>query len=475
MSKQSPNSAVLVVGAGIAGMQAALDLAAMDHFVYLLDCSPSIGGNMARLDKTFPTNDCSMCMISPRMVSCSRHPNIEILTLAELEELEGEAGHFQARIRQHPRYVDQDSCISCGVCVDKCPKKVKNEYNAGLDTRKAIYFLYPQAIPLVPRIDTRNCIYFVKGRCRACEKFCPTKAVRLDEQEQLRELQIGAVILAGGYELALVPQAGEYGHGRYPNVVTNLEYERLLSATGPFAGHLQRPSDGAPPTQVAWIQCVASRDSARQRNFCSSVCCMAAVKQALLTCEHQHGAAATIFYMDIRAQGKDFDRYVLRARNHYGVKFVRSMLSQVIEDPRTHNLLLEYYDRDTLQHCQQEFDLVVLSAGFKPHPNFQPLISRLGLEQNRFGFVAADLEEPGLTSRDGIFVCGTLDGPKDIPEAVAAASAAAGSAAALLAPYRQHRKVETVQRPERDVLGEEPRIGVFVCHCGRNIAGVLPV
>jgi heterodisulfide reductase subunit A len=469
------SSAVLVLGAGIAGMQAALDLAAMEHAVYLVERSPTVGGNMARLDKTFPTNDCSMCMISPRMVECSRHPRIRILTLAELVDLQGEPGRFTARLRQFPRYVDAGACISCGLCVEKCPKKVSNEYNGGLDQRKAIHFVHSQAIPLVPVLDPDTCIYFQKGRCRACEKLCPTQAIRLEDRGQELEVAVGAVILAAGHELALVPQAGEYGHGRYDNVVTNLEYERMLSATGPCGGHPRRPSDGNAPQRIAWIQCVASRDSARNRNFCSSVCCMAAVKQAILTREHHPETSATIFYMDIRAQGKDFDRYVLRARDTYGVRLVRSMLSQIVLNPIQQNLLVEYYDRSSLRHLQEEFDLVVLSAGLKPSASLQPLITRLGLETNPYGFVVSDLDEPTRTSREGVYVCGTLDGPKDIPESVAAASAAAASADSLLAQYRPERRSDRAAPPERGVQDEQPRIGVFVCHCGHNIAGVLPV
>jgi heterodisulfide reductase subunit A len=492
MITEKPSTSVLVVGAGIAGMQAAIDLANMNHFVYLLDRSATIGGNMARLDKTFPTNDCSMCMISPRMVACSRHENIRIQTLAELHDLEGEPGRFLAHIKQHPRYVDEKVCIGCGLCVEKCPKKVLNEYNASLDKRKAIYFVYPQAIPLVPSIDTASCIYFQKGRCRACEKLCPVQAVCLDDQERELEITVGAVILATGYELGLVPQAGEYGHGRYANVVTGLEYERMLSATGPFGGHPLRPSDGVSPQRVAWIQCVSSRDSARNRDFCSSVCCMAAVKQSLLTREHHPESEATIFYMDIRAHGKDFDRYVLRARDNYGVRFVRSMLSQIIQNPLNQNLIIQYYDRDTLQHRQEEFDLVVLSAGLKPSPSTQPLIHLLGIETNSYGFITPDIEDPSHTSRRGIFVCGVLDGPKDIPESVSGASAAAASAKALLAeikntehqvpivesPTAQHFPLSTqhsAPSTQHFQLDEPPRIGVFVCHCGKNIAGVLPV
>ncbi len=531
LTKNTTHGSVLVVGAGIAGMQAALDLAAMDFAVHLLDCSASIGGNMARLDKTFPTNDCSTCMIAPRMVACARHPQITIHTLAELIDVEGEPGRFQAHVRHHPRYVDPKVCIGCGLCVEKCPKKVPNAYNAGMDQRKAIHFVHSQAIPMVPSIDPATCIYFQKGRCRACEKVCPTQAVRFQDQAREQVLDVGAVILAAGYDLALVAQAGEYGHGRYANVVTSIEYERMLSATGPHGGEPQRPSDGRIPRSIAWIQCVASRDSARHRNFCSSVCCMAAVKQALITKEHHPDCEAVIFYLDIRAHGKDFDRYVLRARDRYGVRFIRSMLSQVVHDPRSGNLVIEYYDRLSLTHRQDEFDLVVLSAGMKPHREVLPLLSRLKLEQNLYGFVAPDLLRPSHSSRPGILVCGTLDGPKDIPESVTSASAAAAAAAALLQQLasnspgmtepdpdqsenptdsERHQPPGTDQEPTeasqqnpnasepqsanatlvkaesppvttalvaediQDLL-QQPRIGVFICHCGRNIAGVIAV
>ncbi len=485
----STHETILVVGAGIAGMQAALDLAGMNRRVVLLERNPSIGGNMARLDKTFPTNDCSTCMIAPRMVACARHPRITILTLAELVGLEGDPGRFSARILRHPRYVDESVCIGCRQCVEKCPKKFPNHYNAGLDDRKAIDLLHGQSVPLVPSIDTEHCIYFQKGRCRICEKICPVQAVRFEEPSREIQLEVGAVILAAGYELAVVPQAGEYGHGRYPNVVTNLEYERMLSAGGPFGGHVRRPSDLKPPKRIAWIQCVASRDAARNRNFCSSVCCMAAVKQAILTREHDPESETTIFYMDIRAHGKDFDRYVLRAQSRYSVRFVRSMLSQVIRDPTTQDLLVQYYDHVTLDYREEAFDLVVLSAGMKPHGEFQKLAGLLGLELNRFGFVQPDFEMVSSTSREGIFVCGALDGPKDIPESVTGASAAAAGAAAFLA--LNNGAIQPVLSPpdtepappvapggtrfEPQETSTETRIGVFVCHCGRNIAGVVDV
>ena len=414
-------------------------------------------------------------MISPRMVACSRNSHIHILTLAELSDLEGEPGNYTAKIVQHPRYVDEKTCIACRACVDKCPRKAPNEFNFGFNDRKAIYFAHAQSIPMTPAIDAATCIYFQKGRCRACEKACQANAIRLDDTEKLLDLNVGAVILSAGYELAVDPLAGEFGYKRYPNVVTNLEYERMLSAAGPFSGHPTRLSDGRTPKRTAWIQCVASRDSARKRNFCSSVCCMAAVKQAMITLDHDSEARASIFFMDMRAQGKDFDRYVQRAQDTYGVELVRSMINRIVMNPSNQNLIIEYFDRETMERREEEFDMVVLSAGMTPSPEFLPVMAKLRLERNQYGFVVSDLERPSHTSRKGVFVCGTLAGPKDIPESVTEASAAAACAAAMLSDCRQEESTESGLPPQRDVTGEPPRIGVFVCHCGTNIASVVDV
>ncbi|MBW2053200.1 MAG: CoB--CoM heterodisulfide reductase iron-sulfur subunit A family protein [Deltaproteobacteria bacterium] len=467
------SGAVMVVGGGIAGIQSALDLAEQGFYVYLVESEPSIGGRMSMLDKTFPTNDCSTCMLSPKLVEIARHNNIEILTQARLTGLSGEAGHFQATVRQEPRYIDPDKCVGCGICTEKCPKKVEDEFNQGLSMRKAVYLRYPQAVPLVYSIDEENCIYFEKGRCRACEKFCQNEAIDFDQKEKVLTLDVGAVILAPGFDLIHGSIRPALGYDRYANVVSSLEFERLLSASGPTAGNIQRPSDGAEPKKVAWIQCVGSREPSLGRDYCSYVCCMYATKQALLAKEHQEDLEATIFYMDIRAQGKGFDRYYERSKDQ-GVRYVRSMVSRVLENLENQNLEIQYLD-DLDQERSESFDMVILSLGMKPSAASRELAEAVGVETDRFGFSAFKDLNPLRTSRDGVFVCGSFQAPRDIPDTVMQASGAAAEAAAILSGARGTEVLVPEMPEERDVSGVPPRIGVFVCHCGTNIAGVVDV
>jgi heterodisulfide reductase subunit A len=467
--------AVMVVGGGVAGIQASLDLADAGYFVYLVEKEPSIGGVMAQLDKTFPTNDCSMCILSPKLVECGRHRNIEIISPAQVVGLEGVPGHFKVTVKEKARYLDAKRCMGCGYCAEKCPKKVKDEFNLGLSTRKAIYVRYPQAVPLQYTIDREHCIYFQKGgKCRACEKFCFGQIIDFSQTDKERQVEVGAVILAPGFSIFDARQKPEYGYGRYPNVVTSLEFERLLSATGPHAGHVLRPSDKTEPKRIAWIQCLGSRDAACGREFCSSVCCMYATKQAMVAKEHDAKVQATIFYIDLRAQGKGFDRFYEQARDAYGVRYLRSMVSRVTQDPRTRNLELTYVD-DKDQVQTEEFDLVVLSVGLNPHPDTRELAQALGIETNRWGFAKSPAFEQIYTNREGIFICGAFQAPKDIPETVAQASGAAAAANTWLAEVRGTMITRPEYPPERDIAKEEPRIGVFVCHCGLNIAGVVDV
>ena len=467
--------AVMVVGGGVAGIQAALDLAESGFYVYLVEKQPTIGGTMAQLDKTFPTNDCSMCILSPKLVECGHNRNVEIVSPAEVLGISGVPGHFTVRIREKARFLDAARCMGCGFCAEKCPKKVKDEFNEGMGFRKAIYVPYPQGVPHKYTIDREHCIYFQKdGKCRACEKFCFAQIIDFSQTDKEREIEVGAVIIAPGFKIFDARRKPEYGYGRYPNVVTSLEFERLLSATGPTAGHVTRPSDGVEPQKIAWIQCVGSRDAGCDREFCSSVCCMYATKQAVVAKEHDARVEPTIFFIDLRAHGKGFDRFYEQARDVHGVRYLRSMVSRVVQDPRTHNLELAYVDEQNRVQTE-EFDLVVLSVGLNPHPETKELAETLGIATNHWGFADSPAFEPIYTNREGIFTCGAFQAPKDIPETVAQASAAAAAASTWLAEVRGSMITKAEYPPERDVSKEEPRIGVFVCHCGINIAGVVDV
>jgi len=459
---------VLIVGGGIGGIQAALDLAESGFKVYLVDKSSSIGGIMARLDKTFPTNDCSMCILSPKLVECGRHLNIDVLTYAEVSEVSGEAGNFNVSIQQHPRYIDIEKCTGCELCSEFCPVDAIDLFNESLSERKAVYIEYPQAVPLTYRIDREKCI-----GCGLCSNICLADAVNYDDQEETINLNVGAIILAPGFEAFNPTILSEYGYGRYPNVVTSLEFERILSASGPFMGRVQRPSDGDIPHKVAFIQCVGSRDSKYGNDYCSSVCCMYATKEAVIAREHMSSIEPAIFYMDMRSYGKDFDKYIERAKDEYGVRFIRCRVPNIDEEPDTHDLYIKYWKNDEV--TREKFNMVVLSVGFTPSDNVKGLAEKLGVELDENGFCNTQLFHPLETSRPGIFVCGMFSSPKDIPETVTEASAAASSVGEFLSSERG-TLVKTKEYPdELYVGGQPPRIGVFVCRCGINISGVVDV
>ena len=461
--------AVLVVGGGVAGIQASLDLADSGFKVYLIDQSPSIGGVMAQLDKTFPTNDCSMCILSPKLVATGRHPNITILTNSEVAGLEGEAGSFEVKLRRKSRYILEDKCTGCGDCAQKCPIVILDSFNERLANRSAVYVKYPQAVPLKYMIDREKCI-----GCGTCQEICKAHAIQYDQDDSEVKLKVGSIILAPGFESFDARLKTEYGYGRFSNVVTSIEFERILSASGPYGGLVLRPSDGEIPKKIAFIQCVGSRDFQLGNNYCSAACCMYGMKEAVIAKEHTPSKLdAKIFFMDMRSYGKEFDAYYERAQGEWGIQFVRSRVAGVTEDPKTGNLLVHYVEDETPK--TEEFDMVILSTGMQPPKNAEKLAKSLGIKLNKYNFCETEAFSPMETSKPGILVCGAFSAPKDIPESVAQASGAAAKAMSIIASERGTQITVKEYPPERDVSQEEPRIGVFVCHCGINIGGVVNV
>ena len=464
---------VLVVGGGIAGVQAALDLADMGIEVLLAERGPSIGGRMAPLDKTFPTNDCAMCILSPKLVEAGAHPYVRILTNTDVLAIEGEAPSFSVTLHTRPRYVDVEKCTGCGACTEKCPVRVPDTFNVGLGMTKCISVPFPQAVPAVAMIDAAKCLYLTRGTCQICSKVCEADAIDYDQVPTTEQVEVGSVVLAAGTSEFDALRKDEYGYKTFPNVVTSLEFERILSASGPSRGHVLRPSDGAEPRRIAFLQCVGSRDSQVGNEYCSSICCMQAAKDAIILGEHLDDVETSVFFMDVRAFGKGFDRFIDRAERESGCRFLRARVSSVETDPTTDDVVLQYTVNGSAV-VTEAFDLLVLSLGLVTDPEQRRAIERLGLPLDGSGFVPVSTFEPVRTSRPGIFVCGALSGPKDIPESVVEASAAAAEAAAVVADLPRADFAVDLP-PERDIRGEPPRIGVFVCRCGINIGATVDV
>lgn len=475
MTDKKQIGAVLVVGGGISGMQSALDLAESGYQVYLVEKKPAIGGTMARLDKTFPTNDCAMCTMSPKLVDVGRHLNIEIITGAELVGLEGEPGNFKAKVLQQARCVSLEKCIGCGACAEECPVKVDDDFDGGLGKRKAIYKLYAQATPNAYAVDKAKCLKLKNPKaCGKCLKACPAEAIDHSTPDTTLELEVGAVVLSPGFDPMDGDLRGEFGWGIYQNVLTSLQFERLLSASGPTMGHLARPSDHVEPKKIAFIQCVGSRDAAKGNPYCSAVCCMYATKHAIIAQEHEPGLQTKVFYMDVRAYGKDFEKYYDRARIQHGVKYEKAMVSTVKEDPNTKNLIVKYRNADG-SFTEEEFDMLVLSVGLKPSAGNNNLAKACSIELDSYGFCKTLEFSPGQTTRAGVFAGGAFCAPKDIPETVVDASAAAANASRFLSAVRGTMSKIKEYPEERDITQEDPRVGVFVCNCGINIGSVVRV
>jgi heterodisulfide reductase subunit A len=466
---------VLVVGGGISGIQAALDLANTGFKVYLVDKAPAIGGKMAQLDKTFPTNDCSMCIESPKFLECRRHPNIVLLTHTHVERVEGKAGDFKVTLTKKPRYIIEDKCTGCTTCAQYCPVKVPDPYNQDLSLNKAVHIYFSQAVPLVSYIDPDACLYLQGEQCTICLGVCEHKAIDFDQQEEKLEVKVGAIVLSPGFEIFDPKLRGDYGYGAMQNVVTSLDFERLLSATGPNEGVLKRPSDGNHPHKIAWIHCVGSRQVRPGGNsYCSSVCCTYTQKQVILAKDHDAEIQATIFHNDIRAYGKDFERFYQRAENLPGVRFIRSYVSVGREIPESKNVTIRYSTTgDGVK--EEEFDLVVLSVGLNPPADARDLATKFGIELNSHGFCKTNPQNPIETSRAGIFVSGAFQGPTDIPESVVTASGADALCSQLLAYRRGRLDRDRIYPPEKDFSADEPKVGVFVCRCGANIGRTVDV
>jgi heterodisulfide reductase subunit A len=415
-----PTSSVLVVGGGVGGMRAAIDLAEAGLKVYLVESLPWLGGRVAQLGYMFPTHDCVLCRgtsdhgygctrpsISPAFLDFNRHPNIEILTNTDLIRVEGRAGDFTVTVRHRPTYVDPEKCINCGLCAAVCPVDLPSFFEEELVTRKAIYKMAPRALPdsyvvdKVPRCET----------CRRCVAVCPTGAVNLDEEPYEQDLAVGAIILSMGYALSDPEEYGELGYGRFPNVIHSMQYERLASRSGPTEGIVLRPSDGKLPKRIAWLQCVGSRD--QKYPYCSSICCMYATKEAMIAKERIPGVHCQIFIMDERAFNKEFNAYYEEAQHKYQVEYTRCRISAVKEDPLTHDLILRYPDEEGRMR-EDRFDLVVLSLGSRPPDGARDLARVLGIDLNPYGFCETDKFNPLETSRPGIYVCGTFQSPKAV-------------------------------------------------------------
>jgi len=449
----------LVIGGGVAGIQAALDLGNMGFKVYLVETQPSIGGKMAQLDKTFPTGDCAICILAPKMVELARHPNITLLSYSEVEEVKGYIGNYDVKVRCKARFVHEDKCVGCGLCAEVCPIKVDNEFDLGFGQRRAIYVPFPQAVPLKYTVDKENCTHFKTGKCLLCVKACTNQAIDHKMQDEVVNLKVGTIIVATGYDTYEPKKKGVYKYWEYDNVITALELERLVNASGPTGGHLIRPSDGKPPKRVAFIQCVGSRNIKLGNNYCSRVCCMYAIKNAQIIMEHEPDTEIAIYYNDIRAFGKGFEELYHRIREEYQVEFIRGRPAKLSENPDTKSITIRAEETLLNKITERDFDLVVLSVGLQPSEGSKKIAKTLSLTTSPDGFLAEAHPKlrPVDTAMDGIYIAGCAQGPKDIPDSVAQAKAAASSAAAPMFA----RKV-TVE-PLTAMVNEDLCVGCGLC------------
>jgi len=426
----------LVIGGGIAGIQTALDIADAGYEVDIVEKTPSIGGRMSQVDKTFPTLDCSACILTPKMVEAAAHDKITIYTYSEVEKVGGFVGDFTVDIRKKARSIDMDKCTGCGVCQEKCPyKKTPSEFNQGLNNRSAVYTPFAQAIPNVPVIDREHCIKFKTGKCGVCAKVCQAGAVDYEQQDEIVTEKYGAVVVATGFDTIKLDDFDEYAYSQSPDVITSLELERIMNAAGPTKGHLERISDGKAPKNMVFIQCVGSRDiTCRGKSYCSKICCMYTAKHAMLIRDKYPGVNVTVFYIDVRTPGKNFDEFYRRAVEEYGVNYIKGQVGKVAPQPDG-QLLVQGVDLLDNKQILVEADMVVLATAIEPDSSVRRIATMLtaSIDTNNFLTEAHPKLRPVESPTAGVFLSGVCQGPKDIPETVAQAGAAAIKAVGLLA------------------------------------------
>lgn len=424
----------LVIGGGIAGIQTALDIADAGYEVDIVEKSPTIGGKMAQIDKTFPTLDCAACILTPKMVEAAQNEKIKIYSFSEVEEVKGFVGNFSVKIRRKARYVKEDICTGCGACTEKCPmKKVPNEFNLGLDNRTAVYIPFAQAVPKVARIDPNYCLKLKNGKCGLCSTVCEAKAIDYTQKDEFVEEKYGAIVAATGFNPIKVDKYDEFAYSQSPDVVTSLEYERLMNAAGPTGGTLLRPSDKTHPHTIVFVQCVGSRcDESKGKSYCSKICCMYTAKHAMLTREKYPDTDVYVFYIDVRTPGKNFDEFYRRAVEEYGVHYIKGMVGKVA--PHDGKLTVQASDLIMNEQIKIEADMVVLAAAIEPDKSARPLATMLtaSMDTNDFFTEAHPKLRPVESPTAGVFLSGVCQGPKDIPETVAQASAAAAKVIGLL-------------------------------------------
>ncbi len=470
------SSNVMVIGGGISGIEASLTLADQGYRVLLVEQTSSLGGRMAQLDKTFPTLDCSICILAPKMVESSRHPNIELLAYSEVQQVTGIAGNFKVKVLKKAKYVNWDVCTGCGACSEKCPmKKIPSEFEEGMGNRQAIYIPFPQAVPRKAVIDVEKCLYLTKNACKLCEKECEAGAINWDDKDEVIEYDVASIIVATGFDQLDPSLIDRYHYGEYPNVVNAMQYERLLSASGPTGGELLRPSDKKHARAIAFISCVGSRNEDLCA-YCSKFCCMYQTKEGVVTREHAPDTTVTIFFNDIRVIGKNQEEFIERAKEEYGLKYYRGIPGDIRENPDNQNLFVKHANLDTGEVEISEFDLVVLANAVTPRKNARELAQILDIETNGVGFFKTkDSTEDLSSTREGIYVSGSCQSPDDIANSVAKAGGAAALAATHAIPLSDEET--RIDLPPLKPISplDEPRIGVFICRCGINIAGYMDV